>query len=114
MEADTIKATSEIDTLEPVEPPPDTIVCGIDRSSHIPEKNVMLMNVVEENGGDLSSDEKELCYSISSQPTNLTCMYRQSDTKFQLEILPPSSGSVSYIFPTLTRGTEATNSYAQG
>ena len=55
----TVRAGSEIATLEPVEPLPDTVVASVEGAAQIPEKEEMLLRLVEQNGDELSGDEKE-------------------------------------------------------
>ena len=63
----TVTAGSEIATLESVEPPPDTVVAAVDNCTQTPEKEEMLSRLVEENGGDISADEKEQLLTLLGQ-----------------------------------------------
>ena len=63
----TVTAGSEIATLESVEPPPDTVVAAVDNCTQTPEKEEMLSRLVEENGGDISADEKEQLLTLLRQ-----------------------------------------------
>ena len=50
-----------------VEPPPDTVVAKVDNRTQTPEKEEMLSRLVEENGGDISADEKEQLFTLLRQ-----------------------------------------------
>ena len=70
----TVRAGSEIATLEPVEPLPDTVVASVDGATQIPEKEEMLLELVEVNRNELSGDEKEKFLAFLIQYAAISCM----------------------------------------
>ena len=106
----TVTAGLEIATLESVKPPPDTVEAKVDNPIQTHEKEEVLSRLVEENGGNISADEKEQLLTLLRQSADVFAasesdLGRTGNLKHEIhrEMPPQSTRQYAVYLPKVDR-----------